>query len=107
MNYPAWLQIIVQVCVYFITAFTPIAIIVWMVLRRVRDREGAIRPGAMRLLWWFVITAAAALLLVFASGGHRASREVEGVATLTIVVLTGVFARMLWVLYGKIGLPRG
>ena len=105
MHYPAWLQLVLQVCFYFMTA-TPLAIIAWMILRRVRDRTAAIRPGAMRLLGWIVMTTTGMFLLMFASGGHRASREVEVVATVTVFVMTGVCVRMLWTLYRKIGLPR-
>ena len=101
MDYPVWLQWLLQVCSWLITA-TPVAIIVWMFLRW--RRRAPIRPGALQLLWWCVITFGGFFLLAFASGGHKASPPVELAAILFILVLTGVCIRWLWTLYRKIGL---
>jgi hypothetical protein len=105
--YPPWLHALLSICGVFSTMVTPLAIIVWMVLRRVRDPKAAIRPGAMRLLAWFVIAFGGFFLLAFASGGHKASPEVQAAAIVWFVVLTAICARMLWTLYRRIGLPRG
>ena len=105
MDYPVWLQPVLQGCSFLVTA-TPVAIIVWMFLRWRRDRQAAIRPGAMRLLWWLVITIGGFFLLAFASGGHKASPPVELAAIVFILVLTGLCVRWLWTLYLKIGVPR-
>ena len=106
MYHSVLLELVLQACSFFIMA-TPVAIIVWMVLRRRRDRQAAIRPGAMRLLWWFLITIGGFLLLAFASGGHKASPPVELAAIVWMLALTGICARMLWALYRQIGLPKG
>jgi hypothetical protein len=105
VDYPAWLQIVLQAGSSIIFA-APIAIIVWMFLRWRRDRQAAIRPGAMRLLGWFVITFGGFFLLAFASGGHKASPPVELAAIVFILVLAGICVRWLWTLYVKIGVPR-
>lgn len=103
-HYPVWLPAILQACSFLIMG-TPVAIIAWMVLRRQRDRQAALRPGALRLLWWCVVTIGGLFLLMFASGGHKASPEVELAAIVWIVALTGTCIRWLWTLYRTIGLP--
>lgn len=103
MYHSVLLELVLQACSFFIMA-TPVAIIVWMVMRRRRDRQAAIRPGALRLLWWFAITFGGFFLLAFAAGGHKASPPVELAAIVFMLVLTGACARWLWTLYRKIGL---
>ena len=81
---------------------TPLAIVLWIVLRYRQAPQADLRPGFRSLSLWFVV-----LFLSFAIGVGSLGGQMGGLANFYFALVGAASAVMLWVLYWKIGVqPR-
>ncbi|MFN2644257.1 MAG: hypothetical protein ABR570_04655 [Burkholderiales bacterium] len=81
---------------------TPLAIVLWMVLRHRQGPQADLRPGFRSLSICFLV-----LFLSFAVGVGSLGGHGGGVANFYFALVGALYAVMLWVLYWKIGVrPR-
>ena len=84
---------------------TPVAIGIWLVAHRRAHPKSNLRPGIVALALWAAMALATFVFLLFSAGGHTPP-SIQMLAAVWALGLVAVCARMLWTLYGKIGLPR-
>jgi hypothetical protein len=99
-----WLGGIASICALVVWG-TPVAIIIWMVAHRRANPKAAIRPGGVALAVWFAMTLVTVFFGLLSAGGHTPS-SIQMLGLVWALVVVGICARMLWELYGKIGLPK-
>ena len=81
---------------------TPLAIVLWVLLRHRYAPKADLRPGFRLLSLWVLLGLLSVGVGVGALGGHAG-----GLASLYFVFVGAAAAVMLWVLYWKIGVrPR-
>jgi len=81
---------------------TPLAIVVWVLLRRRYAPQADVRPGFRVLSLWVLLVLLSVGVGVGALGGHAG-----GLANLYFALVGAASAVMLWLLYWKIGVrPR-
>ena len=81
---------------------TPVAIIVWVLLRSRYTPRADVRPGFKMLSLWILL-----LLLSVGVGVGSLGGRAGGLANLYFALVGAASAVMLWVLYWKIGVrPR-